>query len=144
MTSSPLFIGADHAGFDLKERIKVFLPNNVFIEDLSPVYTDGDDYPDIANKVAKQVVKHPGSRGILVCGSGVGVTIAANRLKGVRAFDAHSVEEVELAREHNDANVISLSGWHEKPAQAKKMIEAFLKTPASKEQRHVRRVKKLG
>jgi ribose 5-phosphate isomerase B len=144
MKSTPLFIGADHAGFSLKEQVKVFLPNTVFIEDLSPVFTPGDDYPDVALKLAKKVAKHQGSRGILVCGSGVGVTIAANRIKGVRAFDAHSVEEVKLAREHNDANVISLSGWHEKPSQAKKLIQAFMEGKASKEARHVRRVKKLG
>lgn len=144
MTPSPLFIGADHAGFELKERIKVFLPNDTFIEDISPVYQAGDDYPDVAQKLAKQVAKHAGSRGILVCGSGIGVSIAANRVKGVRAFDAHSAEEVQLAREHNDANVIALSGWKTKPAMAKKLIETFLGTSASKEQRHVRRVKKLG
>lgn len=144
MSSTPLFIGADHAGFELKEQIKVFLPNNVFIEDVSPVFKDGDDYPDVATKLAKQVAKHAGSKGILVCGSGVGVSIAANRVKKVRAFDAHTAEEVKLAREHNDVNVMSLSGWTLKPAKAKILVETFLQTKASKEKRHVRRVEKLG
>jgi len=144
MKASLIFLGADHAGFDLKEKVKTMLPNNVVIEDVSPVFMDGDDYPDVAKKVAQKVAKHSGSRGILVCGSGVGVSIAANRVKNVRAFDAHSEEETKMAREHNDVNVMSLSGWKVKPAVAKKLIETFLNTNASKEARHKRRVVKLG
>jgi ribose 5-phosphate isomerase B len=145
MKNIPIIIGADHAGFALKEKIKLSLAaKQVTLRDLTPTFVDGDDYPKVGFDVARAVSKNPKARGILVCGSGIGIAIAANRINGARAFDAHSVEEVKLAREHNDANVIVLSGWKMKNAEALKMIEAFLTTPFSKVVRHKRRVKELG
>jgi len=141
-----LYIGADHAGHGLKEALKKVLTDEAdwVLEDLTPDFEAGDDYPLVAQKLAKLVAHNPGSRGILSCGSGVGVTMAANRIKGVRAFDAFDGQTVKLAREHNDANVIAFSGWRQKPAEAKKLLELFLKTKASTAGRHVRRVKQLG
>jgi ribose 5-phosphate isomerase B len=139
-----IYLGADHAGFGLKEEIKKLFGTKIHVEDLSPVFTDEDDYPEIAFAVAKKVSKTKGSRGILVCGSGVGVSIAANRMKGVRAFDAFDEETVKLAREHNDANVIALSGWRLDAKRAKQFIDLFLKTKHSSATRHHRRVKQLG
>ncbi len=144
MKQHRIIIGADHAGFALKEKIKRSLvAEQVDIHDLTPVFVEGDDYPKVGYDVARAVSKNPKARGILVCGSGVGVTIAANRIKGARAFDARTVGETVLAREHNDVNIIALSGWKTKNTEALKMIEAFLKTPSSKSARHRRRVKQL-
>ena len=145
MTTSTIYIGADHAGFALKEQVKAkLLHDGHEIYDLSPNYREGDDYPVSAHAVATHVSKDPGSRGVLVCGSGVGVTIAANRVKGIRAFDAYDEATTKLAREHNDANVIALSGWHLNFPKAKKLLSVFFGTKASKAERHVRRVKQLG
>lgn len=145
MKRPTIYLGADHAGFLLKERIKEALATrSLDIRDLSPRLHEGDDYPVPAARVARAVRKQKDSRGILVCGSGVGVSIAANRIKGVRAFDAHTVAETELAREHNDVNVIALSGWTLGKKTALDLIDAFLKTPSSKAERHRRRVRQLG
>ncbi len=139
-----LYLGADHAGFALKEKLKsALLKHDYTFTDLSPTFQANDDYPLHAQRVAKAVAQDKKSRGILVCGSGVGVSIAANRNKGIRAFDAHDVKEVILAREHNDANVIALSGWRMTEKQAITLIETFLQTPFSKAARHQRRVKQL-
>lgn len=145
MPTRTLFLGADHAGFELKESLKPWLHTlNVEICDLSPRFEKGDDYPMHGMKVALAVTKTKNSLGILVCGSGVGISIAANRVKGARAFDAFDAKTVALAREHNDANIIALSGWHHSLAKAKSLISLFLKTEFSKEPRHKKRVKQLG
>ena len=139
-----LYLGADHAGFALKEKLKsALLKRGCTLIDLSPTFQVNDDYPLHAQRVAQAVAKNAKTRGVLICGSGIGVSIAANRNKGIRAFDAHDVKEVVLAREHNDANVIALSGWRMTEKQALALIEAFLQTPFSKAARHRRRVKQL-
>ncbi len=144
MKNPLIFLGADHAGFELKEKLKGALEQKGYtFTDLSPIFTDGDDYPAHARRVAMTVKKDTRARGILVCGSGVGMTIAANRIKGVRAFDAHTAEEVTLARQDNNVNVITLSGWHLDEKTALDFIELFLKTPFSKAVRHHRRVEAL-
>lgn len=144
MNQKTIYIGSDHAGFELKEKIKVWLKkqNILFIDLGNKVYDPNDDYPDFAKKVAQAVVKTK-SLGILLCGSGQGVCIAANKIKGVRAVTSFSLKEARLSREHNDANIICLSGWHTHFHKATKMIEKFLSTPFSKEERHVRRVNKV-
>ncbi len=138
-----IFIGADHAGFKLKEQLKKSLKNAV-IEDLSPDFKAGDDYPIVSKRLAQAVTKTKEARGILVCGSGVGVIMAANRIKGARAFDAFDEKTVKLAREHNDANIMALSGWRQDAKTAKKLIGIFLNTKSSTAARHQRRVKQLG
>ena len=145
MPKQTIFLGADHAGYALKERTKAWLSSHGFdVRDLSPRLRAGDDYPKHGFAVARRVAKTKGSRGVLVCGSGVGVSIAANRIKGARAFDAYDTRTVKLAREHNDANIIALSGWHTPAAKAKKLVRIFLSTKFSAAQRHLRRVKQLG
>lgn len=142
---SPLFIGADHAGFSLKERLVSELQKKkISVKDLTPKFRDGDDYPAIARSVARRVAKTKGARGILICGSGFGMTIAANRIKGARAGLAHTPAQIERARIDNDANILALSGWDTSIAVATKIVQAFLKTEASKAIRHKRRVKQLG
>jgi ribose 5-phosphate isomerase B len=144
MKKPMIYLGADHAGFELKEAVKVYLAKKGYVvHDVSPDFKKGDDYPERAFEVAKQVSMEPESRGVIVCGSGVGVTIAANRISGVRAFNARDTQETKLAREHNDVNVIALSGWHMKPVAANKLIETFLTAKASSAERHRRRVAQL-
>lgn len=145
MKKFAIYLGADHAGFELKEQIKHALLNSRYnVTDLSPKFLKDDDYPLPAKKVALAVSEDKNARGILICGSGIGVTIASNRVKGVRAFSAHNEAEIKLAREHNDANVIALSGWNTNLKTALKLLKHFFHTPASKASRHQRRIKQLN
>ncbi len=140
-----IYLGADHAGFALKEQLKRALAHDKRnVIDLSPAFLEGDDYPVHGLKLAKQIVKTKDSRGILVCGSGTGMAMAANRIKGARAFEAADQKTVRLAREHNDANILTLSGWRSDISAAKKLVDVFLKTKFSGAERHRRRVKQLG
>jgi ribose 5-phosphate isomerase B len=140
-----LYLGADHAGWKLKEALKPkLLALGCRVQDLTPLYMPGDDYPWIGEVVAKKVSKTAQSRGVLVCGSGVGVAIAANRVKGARAVEGYDPKQVALAREHNDVNVLTLGGWKTTVATAMKLIKPFLTTKASTATRHRRRIKQLG
>jgi len=144
MSTTTVYLGADHAGFALKQQIKEkLLQDGHEIYDLSPTFKAGDDYPQIARAVAQQVARDPQSRGVLACGSGIGVTIAANRIKGIRAFDALDAELTTLARQHTDANVIAFSGWRLKLADAEKLLDIFFNTRFSPAERHHRRVDQL-
>jgi len=139
-----IIIGADHAGFKLKERLKRELERLQFkVEDLTPQFKKGDDYPPIGMALARRVVKTK-HNGVLVCGSGVGMTIAANRIKGARAVLGHDATEIERARKDDDVNILALSGWKTTLAMALGMVKVFMKTTASKMPRHRRRVKQLG
>lgn len=139
-----VFIGADHAGFELKEKMKDFVELLGYtVRDMGNwVYDKDDDYPDFALKVSKEVTKGKG-KGILFCGSAEGMCIAANKVKGVRAVAVDEAKLAEKAREHNDANVLCLSGWYTKPDLAKKIIKVFLKTKFSGVKRHIRRINKI-
>ena len=139
-----IYLGADHAGFKLKEKIKVWMEKHaIAYEDLgNTTFNPDDDYPDYAEKVARAVVRN-NSLGLLICGSAQGVCIAANKIKGARAAIPYSLKEARLAREHNDANIICLSGWFIHFHKATKIIEKFLTTPFSQEARHIRRVNKI-
>lgn len=140
-----LYLGADHAGYKLKEKLKTeLIRTGVNVIDLSPLFQGGDDYPLHARKVADAVADKKTARGILICGSGVGMAMAANRVNGIRAFEAHDIKEVKLGREHNNANIMALSGWKLSARQAMNLIRVFLKTPFSKAARHGRRVKQIG
>ena len=139
-----IYLGADHAGFKLKESLREALIQAKFLVcDLSPRLVKGDDYPLAAKKVTLAVLHIEGSLGVLVCGTGHGMDIAANRHRGVRAIVARNEQDARLSREHNHANVIVLGGWVTKPALAKKIVMKFIKTKPSKVERHVRRVKQL-
>ncbi|MFH1078039.1 MAG: RpiB/LacA/LacB family sugar-phosphate isomerase [Patescibacteria group bacterium] len=144
MKKQTIVLGADHAGFELKESMKThLLKRGMEVYDLSPRFEDGDDYPAIGRTVAKTVAAAAKVRGLLVCGSGVGVAIAANRVKGARAVDGHTAAEVKRAREHNDVNILTLSGTDLTTAAAAKIVDVFLATPASTAARHRRRVEQL-
>ncbi len=137
-------LGADHAGFSLKENIRAFLEKKgIAYIDHSPKLIPGDDYPPIARKVARQVLKDKASLGILLCGSGIGMDMAANRLKGIRAATVRSVREAKLSRVDDAANILVLGG-HITPAPlAKRIVTAWLTTEPSHATRHARRVKEL-
>ncbi len=146
-----LIMAADHAGYKLKQKLAAELVKKGFeVMDVTPHFEEGDDYPLVAKSLVKQMVApttpnpSSGRRGILICGSGVGVCIAANRFAGIRAAHSQDVKEIKQAREHNDINVLCLSGRKTKPAEALKLVEAFVKTIASPAARHKRRVKQLG
>lgn len=142
-----IYLGTDHAGFPLKEKVKVFLKKkNLTFVDLSQKLNAKDDYPDIAKKVAKAVKKNNASVenvGILVCGTGVGIDMAANRFRGIRAAPVYDEYTTVQSRAHNDANVICLRGRRFSAKKALKLVDLFLKTPFSGEERHKRRIKKL-
>lgn len=144
MKKSTLIIGADHAGFALKEKLVHELCKRGYdVEDVTPTFIDGDDYPPIGKDVARIVSEKKEVRGILICGSGSGMTISANRIKGARAILGHDVKEVEKARIDNDVNILCFSGWNMKIPNALKLIDTFIKTKTSKSTRHTRRVKEL-
>ena len=143
---SIVYIGADHAGFQLKERIKLMLTREGFVvHDLGNTqYEQTDDYPDYAKLVAEKTAKGRLARGILVCGSGVGMCMAANKVKGARAVWADSEKLAQAAVEQNHANVLCMGQGFIEMKQAEKVVRAFLETTPSTEARHKRRVKKLG
>src|SRR5215213_5978594 len=133
-------IASDHAGFDLKEHVKAQLAAAGHdIVDLGPETGDSVDYPTFAAPAARLVADGDADRGVLVCGSGVGVSIVANKVPGVRAVNAHDVEEAQLARQHNDVNVVTLSGRRLDGEQADAIVAAFL-SEDFEGGRHARRV----
>ena len=139
-----IYIGSDHAGFHLKEKIRKWLEHKhiPYLDVGNKRLDPKDDYPDFAIALARKVVADK-SLGILVCGSAQGMCIAANKIKGARAVIPYSLKEARLSKEHNNANVICLSGWFMHMHRAKRMIEIFLTTPFSQEARHVRRLAKI-
>ena len=133
------FIASDHRGYALKEFLKAKFP----LIDLGTNSCDKKvDYPDYAKELSKYVLKEK-SFGILICGTGIGMSIAANRNKGIRAALCHTTTDAAITRLHNDANVLVLAGEYTKPKDAEKIVEVFFETKFSGEERHKRRIKKL-
>ena len=138
-----IFISSDHAGFKLKETIKDYLRNKkVKIEDLGPKDDSSVDYPDYAHKVARKVKSRKSNVGILVCGSGTGMNIAANKHKNIRAAQCFNLKSTKLSRLHNDANIITLGSRLITKKNALKFVSVFLNTKFDGG-RHLRRVKKI-
>src|SRR3989338_4877498 len=105
-----LYLGADHAGYELKEKFKRFLEKEGFqYIDMTPTFVEGDDYPDVAKKIGTMIAREHGE-GVLICGSGAGICMAANKIKGIRAALCYNKETARLAKEHNNANVICFGG----------------------------------
>lgn len=140
-----IYLGADHAGFALKEHIKMWLNEwgKEFIDCGNVNYDTDDDYPDFAFKVAETVAKDPLNQGILACQSAAGMVIAANKVKKIRAVAVFDNWSAEHSREHNDANILALAGMNLSEDKAKEILEIWLKTPFSNEERHLRRIKKI-
>ena len=138
-----IFISSDHAGFKLKETIKDYLRNKkVKFEDLGPKDDSSVDYPDYAHKVARKVKSRKSNVGILVCGSGTGMNIAANKHKNIRAAQCFNLKSTKLSRLHNDANIITLGSRLVTKKNALKFVSVFLNTKFEGG-RHSRRVKKI-
>lgn len=140
-----LYIGSDHGGFSLKETLKAYLSSKgVAIEDRgAPTLDPGDDYPQYAMAVAKAVLQDKANQGILICRSGGGMGIAANRFKGIRAVEVVDEKSAIHAREHNNANIMTLSAEWMDEEVAKHVVDVFLSTPFSGEERHIRRIQEL-
>ncbi len=141
-----VFIGSDHAGFKVKRELYEFLDGEgVDVTDLGCFSEESYDYPDIAREVAEKAMEHPEAYGILICGSGIGVAIAANKVQGVRAAMANTEELAELARRHNNANVLTMGARITEVPEMEKIIKKFMTTEFEKDhERHVRRVQKLN
>ena len=136
-------IASDHAGYNLKEYIKDFLINkNVSIIDLGPINENSVDYPDYAKKLSNRIKFKKSDIGILVCGSGTGMAMTANKIKGIRAAVCYNLKSTRLSRQHNDANIISIGSRLTKKKTAFKLVSVFLKTKFEGG-RHQRRVKKI-
>jgi len=140
-----IYLGADHGGYELKEVIKQFLTeNNLTFEDLgADNLNPQDDYPDFIIPVAQKVASNPNSLGIILGKSGNGEAIAANKVKGVRAAVCLNEQMAKKAKEHNNANVLSLGADYISMVEAKNIVKVFLDTPFSNEERHIRRIEKI-
>jgi|TARA_B110000211_G_C13902000_1_gene474397 ribose 5-phosphate isomerase B len=140
---SQICIASDHAGFDLKEKIKDFLINkDVPVIDLGPSNKNSVDYPDFAKKVAKRVFFKKSDAGILVCGSGTGMAMTANKFKGIRAAQCYNKISTILARQHNNANIICLGSRILKNKEAFSFVNFFLSTEFEAG-RHKKRISKI-
>ena len=138
-----IFISSDHAGFKLKETIKNYLTNKkIKFTDLGPMNDNKVDYPDYAHKVARKVKVNRNNIGILVCGSGTGMNIAANKHRNIRAAQCFNLKSTKLSRLHNDANIITLGSRLITKKNALKFVSIFLNTKFDGG-RHLRRVKKI-
>jgi len=136
-------ISSDHAGFELKESIKKFLiKNKFFILDLGPRDDRSVDYPDYAKKLAKNIISKKSDTGILVCGSGIGMAMSANRFKKIRAAVCYNVKSTKLSRSHNNANIIAIGSRLTNKNLALKLVTIFLKTKFDGG-RHKRRTNKI-
>ena len=139
-----LIIGSDHAGYDLKEACLAFLDgmDGYNVTDVGVYGRESADYPQIAREVAEAVSHGQYPRGILICGSGIGMSMAANRYRGVRAALCHDELSAQISRDHNDTNVLCLSGDQIGEVLLRKIVEAWVNTEFSGG-RHQRRVNKI-
>jgi ribose 5-phosphate isomerase B len=136
-------IASDHAGYNLKEQIKNHLINKyISIFDLGPYQNKSVDYPEYAKKLAKRIKDKKSDIGILVCGSGTGMAISANKIKGIRAAVCYNQLSTRLSRQHNNANIIALGSRLTKKSLSLKLVEIFLKTKFEGG-RHLKRIKKI-
>ncbi len=142
-----IYIGTDHAGFELKEKLVPFLKEfGHTVEDFGAyTYNTEDDYPDFIRLVAEAVARDPESKGFILGGSGQGEAMCANRVKGARAtvYYGGAVDIVVLSREHNDANILSLGARFIDYEEAKEVARVWLETPFLGDERHTRRIKKI-
>ncbi|MBR3116027.1 RpiB/LacA/LacB family sugar-phosphate isomerase [Candidatus Saccharibacteria bacterium] len=140
-----IYVGADYRGFEKKQELIEFLTSqgHQVVDAGAYTYNEGDDFNDPAIAVAKAVRENRGSRGILICDSAHGVTMQANRFKGIRAAHCDSVESAILAREHDDANVLCLSAHFMDESKMHEIINSFLETNFTNLERRVRRINRL-
>jgi len=142
-----VYIGSDHRGFNLKNKI-IELYSNSFEYEIIDCGNDrldsNDDYVDYAFVVAQNVSKDKGSLGILICGTGFGMCISANKVKGIRAIPSYNMEEIKLARNHNQINILCLGENFVKESDLTNLLQVFFETEISSEERHQRRISKIN
>lgn len=139
-----IIIGSDHAGYSLKEIIKKFLlKNNFSVVDVGTSNTDSVDYPDFSENVANRVADNINAKGIIICGSGIGASIAANKVNGVRAALCRDTFTAELSRKHNDSNILIFGSWFTPPELASQITKVWLSTPFESG-RHEKRIQKIS
>jgi ribose 5-phosphate isomerase B len=137
-------VGGDHAGFALKEKVREYLASRGFeVEDAGPSSADSVDYPDFAEKVAERVASRKADFGVLMCGTGLGVAIAANKVPGIRAATCNDTLSAHFARAHNDANILAMGGRLIDVATAQEVLDTWFSTPFEGG-RHQRRVDKIA
>ena len=137
-----LVIACDQGGFALKQDILAHLQaQNIAFNDLGTYNEASTDYPIYAKKVAKAILSGEADNGILICGTGIGISMAANRFAGIRCALCHDVFSAKMTRLHNDANVLAMGGRVVGAGHALEIVDAFLQTPFSGEERHARRIK---
>lgn len=140
-----LIIGSDHGAVELKESVKEVLKEfqDIEVQDVGTFGTEAVDYPDIAAKVCAEVTSGRAERGIVLCGTGIGISIAANKIKGIRCALASDVYSAKMSREHNDANVLAMGGRVLGAGLAGEIVRAWVTTDFSHGERHTRRVEKI-
>ncbi len=136
-------IGSDHGGYELKEFLKLYFNDQeISYDDFGTNSLESVDYPDFGKKVAQAVLTNKYDFGIVICGTGIGISIAANKVKGIRAALVYNEETARLAKEHNNANIIALGGRTTKPDDAIDIVNVFMKTIF--EERHQKRLNKIN
>lgn len=138
-------IGSDHGAVELKDAVKKVLAEfDVEVNDVGTFGSDSVDYPDIAEKVCAEVVSGESERGIVLCGTGIGISIAANKIRGIRCALCNDVFSAKMSREHNNANVLALGGRVLGVGTAGEIVRAWLTTDFSNGERHIRRIAKIS
>lgn len=144
MENKIIAIGCDHGGFALKQEIiKHLTQKNIAFQDFGCYSEDSCDYTEYGKVVATAVAEGKCEKGILICGTGIGISITANKVKGIRCALCSDCFSAEATREHNDANILALGGRVVGAGLALKIVDAFLNTPFSNEERHVRRISQI-
>lgn len=137
-------IGCDHGGYDLKHEIMKYLDEqNVSYVDVGPFSKDTTDYPIYAKLVCEEITKGNCDKGIVICGTGIGISITANKVKGIRCALCGDCFSAQATREHNDANVLALGARVTGPGLAIKIVDTFINTPFSNDERHIRRIAQI-
>ena len=137
-------LGCDHGGYELKQEIKKHLDEqNISYIDYGCDSLESTDYPIYAKKVARAIQSGECDKGILICGTGIGISITANKFKGIRAALCSDCFSAEATRLHNDANILAMGGRVVGPGHALKIVGTFLKTPFSGDERHMRRIRQI-
>ena len=137
-------IGSDHGGYELKKEIIAYLEdNNLEYKDYGTYTSDSCDYPVYAKKVARAILSGECEKGILICGTGIGISITANKFKGIRAALCHDCFSAQATREHNDANIVAMGARVVGPGLAVKIVDTFLNTEFSGDERHINRIRQI-
>jgi len=137
-------LGCDHGGYELKKEVINYLEeHNIAYKDFGCDSTQSVDYPVYAKKVAKSIVDGECEKGILICGTGIGISITANKIKGIRCALCHDVFSAEATRLHNNANILAMGGRVVGAGLALKIVDTFLNTEFSNEERHIRRIEQM-